>query len=148
MNRLRWNLKKENMKKTKMIRLSWKEEKRFEPPEILARYKDAKVFREDADYIFKPGEVLGPVIVGEDACLLSKDDVIAFLLFADLFKPLPNMLREKACLYRTLPTSERLKFNSTVLGSLQTCKDYYWLIVTLLCDPFPIICWNLGEIST
>ena len=73
--RLRNKLKKGNKRKTRMIRMSWKEEKRFELPKMLARYKDAKVFSEVEAEEFKPGEIRGPVIVGEDTTLLDADEV-------------------------------------------------------------------------
>ena len=73
--RLRRNLKTENSKKIRMIRMSWKEEKKFELPDLLARYRESKVFRDEAEAGFKPGEVLGPVIVGEDTSLLSRGEV-------------------------------------------------------------------------
>ena len=73
--RLRNKLKKGNKRKTRMIRMSWKEEKRFELPKMLARYKDAKVFSEVEAEEFKPGEIRGPVIVGEDTTLLNADEV-------------------------------------------------------------------------
>ena len=43
-SRLRKKLKKDNIRKCRMIRMSWKEEKKFELPKILNRYKEAKVF--------------------------------------------------------------------------------------------------------
>ena len=74
-NRLRKKLKKGNTRKSRIFRMSWKEEKRFELPEILTRYKDAKVFCEEGSDVFKPGEVRGPVIVGKDTNLLKADEV-------------------------------------------------------------------------
>ena len=44
------------------------------PPE-LKRYKDAKIFRNDASKVFKPGEVVGPVTVGLEENLLDSDEV-------------------------------------------------------------------------
>ena len=45
-NRLRSKLKKDNIRKCRRIRMSWKEEKKLELPKILNRYKEAKVFSE------------------------------------------------------------------------------------------------------
>ena len=73
--RLRKNLKTDNKKKSRMIRMSWKEEKRFEVPDLLTRYKDAKIFSEGGEEAFKPGDVKGPVIVGEDPNLLNTGEV-------------------------------------------------------------------------
>ena len=73
--RLRKKLKKDNQRKIRLIRMSWKEVKRFELPEILARYKDAKLFNEVEAEEFRPGQVKGPVIVGEDTSLLKADEV-------------------------------------------------------------------------
>ena len=74
-SRLRKKLKKDNIRKRRMIRMSWKEEKKFELPKILSRYKEAKVFSEVGTEYFKPGEIKGPVIVGENNKLLSTDEV-------------------------------------------------------------------------
>jgi hypothetical protein len=44
-------------------------------PKELRRYSDAKVFREEARRLFKPGEVMGPVMVGLEENLLDMDEV-------------------------------------------------------------------------
>ena len=44
-------------------------------PEIVMRYKDAKIFSEVEVKEFVPGDAIGPVVVGEDTTLLSKDEI-------------------------------------------------------------------------
>ena len=57
-----------------MSKKTVKKEKFKLPPE-LKRYKKVAVFGKEAEDIFKPGEVLGPVVVGEETDILSKDEV-------------------------------------------------------------------------
>ena len=64
-------LKKTHSKKFRDIRLKRSEEKRFTLPEGLERYCDAKIFSGE----FVTGEVMGPVIVGGNKSLLSKEEV-------------------------------------------------------------------------
>ena len=52
-----------------------KEANSFKVPEVIKRYANAKIFDDDLAKEFKPGEILGPVIVGENASLLSKNEV-------------------------------------------------------------------------
>ena len=66
-------LKKTHSKKFRDIRLKRSEEKRFTLPEGLERYCDAKIFSDEHAGEFITGEVMGPVIVGGNASLLSKE---------------------------------------------------------------------------
>ena len=68
---LRQSPKRDNIKK-KMKR---KEEKKFTLPPVLKRYENAKVFLEEFVKEFKPGDMMGPVVVGGNHHLLSKDEV-------------------------------------------------------------------------
>ena len=46
------------------------------PREIL-RYKDSRIFQQDAKRKLKPGQIVGPVEVGLEKDLLDKDEVAA-----------------------------------------------------------------------
>ena len=48
-----------------MSRKTVKKEKFKLPPELM-RYRQAAIFGKEAEDIFKPGEVLGPVVVGKE----------------------------------------------------------------------------------
>jgi hypothetical protein len=69
----RKKIKDANRKKVREIRIERKKETRFKLPELLKRYEDAKVFSEYEP--FRPGDVRGPVIVGDNISLLSRDEV-------------------------------------------------------------------------
>ena len=72
---LRQALKKHHLQRIRDIRIKRKEEKRFELPQELRRYKSAKIFLDEHEGEFKPGDMLGPVIVGGNNYLLNKDEV-------------------------------------------------------------------------
>ena len=48
---------------------------KFKLPPELKRYRQAAIFGKEAEDIFKPGEILGPVVVGKETKILSKDEV-------------------------------------------------------------------------
>ena len=52
-----------------------RKEAAYRLPDELKRYSSARVFNDSLAKEFKPGDVLGPVIVGENNSLLSKDEV-------------------------------------------------------------------------
>ena len=66
--------KMRNKKKVRAIKIKRKQEVKALLPIIIQRYTNARIFKEDGGG-FMPGEVKGPVIVGEDATLLSKEEV-------------------------------------------------------------------------
>ena len=68
-------LKKRNVKKLRELRMEWKKEVKFILPQELKRYADAKVFKEEHDGDFVPGEVKGPVVVGGNISLLNQDEI-------------------------------------------------------------------------
>ena len=72
-DRERRQIKLDNKNKVREIRIERKKESRYKVPELLKRYEHAKVFSEEQP--FRPGEVRGPVIVGENINLLSRDEV-------------------------------------------------------------------------
>ena len=70
-------VKKDHIKQLREIMMSKKKIKKdkFKLPPELKRYRQAALFGKEAEDIFKPGEVLGPVVVGKEAKILSKDEV-------------------------------------------------------------------------
>ena len=52
-----------------------KDERTFQLPALLERYSEASVFSRDPEEAFKPGEVLGPVVVGKNPTILTVDEV-------------------------------------------------------------------------
>ena len=75
MNHERVDLKRQHKHKTRMIKINRKEEKKYHLPVILKRYEKAEVFNDELKEKFVPGAVKGPVIVGGDENLLSKEEV-------------------------------------------------------------------------
>ena len=71
-------LNKRNKKKVRAIRIRRKKQVRVLLPAIIRRYASCTIFKEDGGG-FVPGEVKGPVIVGEDPTLLSKEKVAVLL---------------------------------------------------------------------
>ena len=71
-NNLRKELKLKNENKVRHIRMRRKQESKFKLPPELERYKYAGIFTEGAEEHFKPGQILGPVVVGGNSSLLSK----------------------------------------------------------------------------
>ena len=76
--RERKKLRSKNKNKVRAIRMKRKQIIREVLPHIIRRYVEARIFKEDGGG-FKPGEVKGPVIVGEDSKLLSKDEVAVLM---------------------------------------------------------------------
>ena len=72
---LRQSLKRDNIHKIREIKLKRTELRVFTLPPVLKRYKSAKVFLDEYVGEFKPGEMMGPVIVGGNIHLLSKEEV-------------------------------------------------------------------------
>ena len=70
------NLKRECKKKVREIRMERKKEAAYKLPDDLKRYSSARVFNDSLAKEWKPGDVLGPVIVGEINSLLSQDEVV------------------------------------------------------------------------
>ena len=75
MARLRDRLKRENKKKVREIRMARKKELKYKLPAMLERYAKARIFDDDLAKEFKPGQELGPVIVGGNTSLLSPDEI-------------------------------------------------------------------------
>ena len=69
------SLKRDNVKKMREIRMKRKEEQKFTLPPVLKRNESAKIFLEEYESEFKPGGMQGPVVVGGNHHLLSKDEV-------------------------------------------------------------------------
>jgi hypothetical protein len=76
--RERRKLKMKNKNKVRAIRMKRKQVVREVLPHIIRRYKEARIFKEDGGG-FKPGEVKGPVIVGENSELLSREEVAVLI---------------------------------------------------------------------
>ena len=70
--------RKRNKNKVRAIRIKRKREVRALLPAIIRRYAGCKIFKEDGEG-FVPGEVKGPVLVGEDPTLLSKEEVAVLM---------------------------------------------------------------------
>ena len=69
-------IKKDHQKQIRQIRMDNKcKRKETSLPKELSRYKEAKVFSEEARLTFKPGEVMGPVTVGLEEGLLDQDEI-------------------------------------------------------------------------
>ena len=73
--KLRRELRIENKNKVREIRIERKKEKKYKLPDILERYENAKIFSDELAKEFKPGDKLGPVIVGGNTKLLSQDEI-------------------------------------------------------------------------
>ena len=72
----RKELKLKNENKVRHIRMRRRQESKFKLPPELERYKDATIFTDEAEELFKPGQVLGPVVVGGNTSLLSKEEAM------------------------------------------------------------------------
>ena len=73
-------IRKDHQKQIREIRIGGKKTdkeriKKYKLPPELNRYKKAGIFQSDADEQFKPGQAIGPVVVGLEADLLDKDEV-------------------------------------------------------------------------
>ena len=75
-NTMRKDLRTKNEAKVRHIRMRRKQEVKFKLPPELVRYKDAKIFSNEAEELFKPGQILGPVIVGGNTTLLSVEEAM------------------------------------------------------------------------
>jgi hypothetical protein len=75
-NTIRKETKIKNENKVRHIRMRRKQEEKFKLPPELERYKEAKIFSEQAEELFQPGQILGPVIVGGNTTLLSKEEAM------------------------------------------------------------------------
>ena len=75
--REREKVKIDHSKQLREIRMSRKtvKKEKFKLPPELRRYRQAAIFGKEAEDIFKPGEVLGPVVVGKETDILSMDEV-------------------------------------------------------------------------
>ena len=71
----RADVKRLHEKKFREIRMKRTAETKFTLPEGLERYQNAKIFSDDHSGKFVPDKILGPVVVGGNLSLLSKEEV-------------------------------------------------------------------------
>ena len=73
-------VRKDHQKQLREIRIGGKKTdserlKKYKLPPELSRYRDDKIFQKDAEVMFRPGQAVGPVVVGLEPNLLDKDEV-------------------------------------------------------------------------
>ena len=73
----RMALAKKNLRKIRAIKMSRKKDLKAQLPKILERYANCRIFQEAGDFL--AGEVLGPVIVGENVQLLSPEEIAVLM---------------------------------------------------------------------
>ena len=66
---------KDHKRQIRNIRIETKKKWRMNLPKELERYRDAKIFSQDASKVFKPGDIVGPVTVGLEENLLDSDEI-------------------------------------------------------------------------
>ena len=71
----RREIRKDHKNQVRAIRIATKKEDKMRLPEELRKYQNVKIFSKDAMTKFKAGATIGPVVVGLDEDLLSKDEV-------------------------------------------------------------------------
>ena len=73
--RKRQEVKRQHAHQVRAIRIEVKQEVKIRLPKELKRYKDCNIFKQNADKTFKPGTMVGPVIVGVENILLDEDEL-------------------------------------------------------------------------
>ena len=75
LGRMRKVVQKSHREQVRAIKMNYKEQDKFQLPKELQRYRKAKIFSKDAKETFKPGQVIGTVMVGVEENLLDKDEI-------------------------------------------------------------------------
>ena len=73
--RKRQEVKRQHAHQVRAIRIEVKQEVKIRLPKELKRYKDCNIFKQHADKTFKPGTMLGPVMIGVENLLLDEDEL-------------------------------------------------------------------------
>ena len=77
LERRRGEVQRDHKNQVRAIRIEKKKEDRMKLPGELSRYKKVKVFQPEAKRTLKPGQAIGPMVVGLEEDLLGKDEIAA-----------------------------------------------------------------------
>ena len=72
-------IQKEHKDQVREIRIEGKKEDKLKLPKELGRYKKAKILQAEAGGL-KPGQIIGPVMVGLETNLLTEDEIAALYM--------------------------------------------------------------------
>ena len=77
LDRKRQEVRKQHKDQLRAILISkiGRKDEKVKLPKELKRYKNARIFKEDARRLFKPETIIGPVMIGLEDCLLDDDEI-------------------------------------------------------------------------
>ena len=79
LDKKRGEVRRDHKKHVRAIRINGKKEDKVKLPPELHRYKKAEVFQTSARMTLRPGQAVGPVVVGLENKLLDRDEIAALV---------------------------------------------------------------------